>query len=158
MHSRSIPSSRWKQKTQTKILMDKTLTWTNKARTGHLSRTAALTTTLLQQIYYILPATTLTTQQCKQMMQPYLQTGLAAASYLRSFPQAMVHAPHQHFGLGLTNLHTKQGIMHLLLLIKHDHCANNITGQLIQGSLENMHLELGFSNVSSHYPTMTSIL
>jgi len=104
-----------------------------------------LTTTLLWQIYYVLPATTLNTQQCKWIMQPYLQTRIAAAGYLRSFPRAMVHASHWHFGLGLMDLHTEQGITHLLLLLRHGHCTNDLTRQLIQGSLKNVRLELGFS-------------
>jgi len=145
MNPQSILGSRWEQKNT-----DKNISWKHqhKARTGHLSCTAAwlnLTTTLLWQLYYILPATTLSTQQCKQIMRPYLQTGLAAAGYLQSFPRAIVHAPHQHFGLGLTDLHTKQGITHLLLLLCHGHCADNLTGQLIWGSLENMGLEVGFA-------------
>jgi len=78
-------------------------------------------------------------------MQPYLQTGLAAAGYLQSFPSAIAHAPHCHFGLGLTDLHTKQGITHILLLLCHRHCVNNLTRQLIWGALENMHLEFAGS-------------
>jgi len=81
----------------------------------------------------------------EQIMWPYHQTGLAAASYLWSFPRAIVHAPHWHFGLGLTNLQTKQSITHLLLLLCHRHCAGDLTSQLIQGSLKNMHLKLGSS-------------
>jgi len=61
------------------------------------------------------------------------------------FPRAIVHAPHCYFRLGLTNLHTEQGITHLLLLLHHGHCANNLTRQLIRGSLENMCLKVGFA-------------
>jgi len=110
------------QKTQTQILTDKSNTWADKARTSHLNRTAVwlnLTTTLLCQIHYVLPATNLSPTQCEKIMQPYLQTGLVAAGYLCSFPQAIVHTPICHFGIGLTDLYTKQGITHLLTLLWH---------------------------------------
>jgi len=47
--------------------------------------------------------------------------------------------------IGLTDLYTEQGIIHLLILLHHGHCTNDLTGQLIQRCLENMHLEIGFS-------------
>jgi len=62
-----------------------------------------------------------------------------------SFPWAIVHASLQHFGLGLTDMHTEQGITHLLILLKHGYQTDDLTGQLIQGLTENMRLELGFS-------------
>jgi len=148
MNARSVSGPRWEQNNTDKNTSWKNNTLADRARTGHLSCTGAwlnLTTTLLWQIYYVLPATTLSPQQCKQIMQPYLQTGLAAAGYLKSFPRAIVHAPHYHFGLGLTDLHTEQGITHLLLLLCHGHCTDNLTRQLIWGSLKNMCLEMGFS-------------
>jgi len=135
------------EKTQTCILIEKTTAWADKARMGHLNRNAAwlnLTTTLLCQINYMLPATNLSPQQCEKIMQPYLQTRLSAARYACSFPRAIVHASLQHFGLGLTGMHTKQGITHLLLLLKHGYQMDDLTGQLIRGSTENMQLELRF--------------
>jgi len=128
-------------------LIEKTTTWADKARMGHLNQNAAwlnLTTTLLHQINYVLPATNLSPQQCEKIMWPYLQTRLLAAGYSCSFPQAIVHTPLWHFGLGLTDLHTKQGITHLLLLLKHGYQMDDLTGQLICGSMENMLLELRF--------------
>jgi len=108
--------------------------------------------TLLRQINYVLPATNLSPQQCEKIMRPYLQTGLVAARYMRSFPQAIVHTPLQRFRLGLTDMHTEQGITHLLILLKHGYQMDDLTRQLIQGSMENMQLELGFSGSKFKLP------
>ncbi len=60
-------------KTQIQILLQKTKTWADKARTGHLNKVAAwlnLTTMILQLVHYVLPATTPTQQQCDPVMAP----------------------------------------------------------------------------------------
>jgi len=136
------------------------MAWADRARTGYLKHTAAwlkLMTTLLLQIYYVPPATNLNQHQYTTIMQPYLQIGLAAATYLQSFPWAIGYMPAWHFGLGLTNLHPEQGIKHLLTLLRYSHYTDDLTGQLLQGSLEYLHLEIGFSDQISCCSMKTSI-
>jgi len=73
---------------QEKILIEKTRKWADNTRTAHLDHTAAwlnITTTLIGQIYYVLPATTLTPPQCKRIMKPCLSNRLAVAGYMQSF-------------------------------------------------------------------------
>jgi len=63
-------------KVQIKILLEKTKTWADNARTGHLNKVATwlnLTLTILWQVHYVLPATTLTQNQCDKVMAPCLR-------------------------------------------------------------------------------------
>jgi len=70
---------------------------------------------------------------------------ISSSQILALLSPRIVHAPLQHFGLGLTDMHTEQGITHLLILLKHGYQTDDLTGQLIRRSMENMWLELGFS-------------
>jgi len=58
--------------------------WALNTKAAHLDQMAAwlnITTTLIRQIYYALPATTLTQHQCKRIMRPCLMDGMAVAGY-----------------------------------------------------------------------------
>jgi len=135
-------------KTQIQILLQKTKKWTDKARTGHLNKVAAwlnLTSTILRQVHYILPVTMLTQQQCNQVMAPCYQQGLLAARIMSSFPQAILHAPYEYFGLGITNLYHKQDIQHILSLLRYGPNLDDTTGKLIHLGLETLHLKLGLN-------------
>ena len=135
-------------KAQLQILLEKTKTWADNSRTGHLNKVAAwlnLTSTILRQVYYVLPATTFTQAQCDTIMAPCFRGGLPAAGYMRSFPRVILQAPYKYFGLGITNLYHEQGIQHLLALLRHGSNPNDITGQLLRIGLENMRLELGLN-------------
>jgi len=72
-------------------------------------------------VYYILPATTLTPNQCDQIMRPCLMDRMAAAGYNRSFPRAIISTPSKYYGLNLTDMYTKQGIQHLLMMLQYRH-------------------------------------
>jgi len=131
---------------QASILLEKTKEWAQNTKAAHLDQMAAwlnITTTLIQQIYYALPATTLTQHQCEQIMRPCLMDGMAVAGYNWSFPQAIISAPSTYYGLNLTDMYTKQGIQHLLTILQYGHSLDDLTGWLLWGSLETMTLELG---------------
>jgi len=64
---------------------------------------------------------------------------------MSSFPQAILQAPHNYFGLGLTNLYHKQGIQHLLALLWYRPHQDDTTGKLLHLGLETMRLELGLN-------------
>jgi len=131
---------------QEKVLLKETQTWAANTRASHLDRTAAwlnITMTLIQQVYYALPATTLSANQCKQIMTLCLTAGMAAAGYNRSFPRAIIHMPNKYYGLNLTDMHTEQGIQHILAVLQYGHSSDDLTGQRIRGSLETMIVELG---------------
>jgi len=66
-------------KAQLQILLTKTKTWADNARTGHLNRVAAwinLTSTILRQVHYVLLVTTFTQAQCDAIMVPCFWGGL----------------------------------------------------------------------------------
>jgi len=100
-------------------------------RMAHLDQMVAwlnITTTLIWQVYYTLPATTLTKNQCNRIMKPCIMDGIAVAGYNWSFPRAILHAPNKYYGLNLTNMYTEQGIMHLLAVLQYGHSLDNLTG------------------------------
>jgi len=119
---------------QEKILINKTRKWVENTRTAHLDCTAAwlnITTSLIQQIYYVLPATTFTPPQSERIMRPCLSNGLAAAGYMRSFPQAILCAPYKYYGLNLMDMYTEQGIQHILAALQFGHSLDDLTSRLI---------------------------
>ncbi len=120
--------------------------WREKIRTGHLPRHEAwlaMTTTIVRQLIYPLPATTLSPAECRQILSPVLQGALPASGIVRSFPRAMVHAPIRFQGLGVPNLYLEQGLAHIFQILRHAHVASSITGQLIRASVQQLQLELG---------------
>jgi len=121
-------------KLQESILLENTKTWAQNTRAAHLDQTAAwlnITMTLIRQVYYVLPATTLTPNQCDRIMRPCLMDRMAAAGYNRSFPRAIISTPSKYYGLNLTDMYTKQGIQHLLVMLQYSHSSDNLMGRLI---------------------------
>jgi len=107
-------------KTQLQILLTKTKTWADKAQTGHLNKVTAwlnLMSTILQQVHCVLLVTTLMQTQCNQVMAPCYCCRVPAAGIMSSFPSAILQAPYEYFGLGITNLYHKQGIQHILSIL-----------------------------------------
>jgi len=68
---------------------------------------------------------------------------MAVTGYTRSFPRAIIHAPYKYFGLNLMDMHSEQGIQHILVALQFGHSSNDLTGKLIQGSLELLMVEVG---------------
>jgi len=131
---------------QQKVLLKKTWTWAANTWAAHLDRTAAwlnITMTLIWQVCYVLPATTLSANQCEWIMTPCLTAGMVAAGYNWSFPWAIIHAPNKYYGLNLMDMHTEQGIQHILVILQYGHSLDDLTRQLIRESLETMIVELG---------------
>jgi len=119
---------------QEKILIKKMRKWVENTRTAHLDCTAVwlnITTTLIWQIYYVLPAATLMPPQCKRIMRPCISNGLAAVGYMQSFLLAIIHAPYKYYGLNLTDMYTEPGIQHILAVLQFRHSLDNLTGRLI---------------------------
>jgi hypothetical protein len=101
--------------------------WWDKARAGHLSRSAAwlnLTTTVLKTLQYPLAATKFTEKQCTAIMAPVLEAGLPTSGICRTFPRDLVYGPLKYQGLALPNLYTVHGIEHILTVVKFGHCKH----------------------------------
>jgi len=149
MDSWHLLSSRQKQQNPTpQILLSKTKTWADKTWTEHLNKVAAwlnLTLTILWQVHYVLPATTLMRIQCNQVMAPCYHQGLPAAVIMSSFPRAILQAPYEYFGLGITYLYHEQGIQHILSMLQYGPNLDDNTGKLICLGLETLWLELGLN-------------
>ena len=120
--------------------------WKDRLQTGHLPRHLAwqsLTTTIMPQLEYPLPATTFTKQQCKEIMQPVLTAGLPASGIVRTISPAIVYGPMKYQGLGVHDLYVTQGISHTEKLINHAYSSKDPTGQLLRASAQHLLLELG---------------
>ena len=111
---------------------------------------------ILRQVHYVLPATTLTQTQCDQVMAPCFRQGLLVAGIMSSFPRAILQAPHDYYGLGITNLYLEQGIQHILSILRYGPNTDDSTGKLIRLGLETLRLELRLNGqpLSQDWPTL----
>ena len=127
-------------------LRSQSLNWHDQVKSGHLPRHLAwqaLTTSLLPKLRYPLPATTLSRKACINILAPALQAGLPASGIVRTFPRTLVHAPLTARGLNIPDLYSEQGISYIEMLLAHGHKADDITGKLIRGSVQQLKVELG---------------
>jgi len=150
-------------KTQLQILLTKTKMWADKARTGHLNKVVAwlnLTSTILWQVHYLLLATTLMQTQCDQVMAPCYCHRLPAAGIMSSFPRAILQAPYNYFGLGITNLYHEQGIHHILSILWYGPNTDDNTGKLICLGLKTLWLELALNGqvLSQDWPALHQLV
>jgi len=87
-------------------------------------------------------ATTLTWEQCEQILRPALYQLLPAIGINRHFPRKMVYGHKSQYGLGIPHLYDLQGFQHLSALMKFT-SLKNPTGDLLQHSYEALQVELG---------------
>jgi len=62
------------------------------------------------KLMYPLAVTTLTQNQCTEVLRPLLVAGLPAVGYMRVFPQAVIHRPPSRQGIQFPNLYVEQTI------------------------------------------------
>lgn len=72
-----------------------------------------------------------------------LAAGLAKSGIERTFNRAILYGPKDHMGLNLPDLHTTSIMSHIDIIIRHGGQAS-ATGQLLQGTLEALKLEIGW--------------
>ena len=128
------------------FLRERVNNWADRIRTGHLPRRLvweSMQTTITKSIQYPLPATTLTEAQCRWIMAPLLAHGLSGIGVVRTMKRDVVYGPVKYQGLGLSCLFTFQMTEHIVRILKYCTANNNITGQLIQHTLEATKLEVG---------------
>jgi hypothetical protein len=111
-----------------------------------------MTTTILLTLHYPLPATTLTLKQCDAIMTPILQAGMPSSGIVRTFPHALVYGSIEYQGLGVPNLFTSQGISPIERILKYSHLEDDMTGQLIRVSVEQLKLEIGCNGPTLSLP------
>ena len=115
--------------------------WTDRARSSRLPKSLvwlSLTTGILQKIAFPLSATTFTKKECYDLLTPLLATALPTIGINRTFPWAMIHAPLSRQGLALPNTYIKQGICHLQRLTENTARYGDITGHLLDVSIEQL--------------------
>jgi len=108
----------------------------------HLEMWTAVQTTIWRTLAYPLQAINLSRQQWEKIMSPHLKFVLPNLGICRSFPQPLVFAPVENFGLGFLHLFTLQEITRIKELIFHT-ANHTTTGKLGLPSLELLHIELG---------------
>ena len=73
----------------------------------------AVNTTIMMSLKYSLLALTLNEKECKKIVAPVLKVSLPMSEVNRHFPHALVYAPTNRQGLGLTNIYDFQGASHV---------------------------------------------
>ena len=114
-------------------------------RTKHVYRHEAwlaLTTMAIKSIEYCLPATTLSYEECKEIMWIMIKDFLPKSGVNRYIKRDVLYALTGSQGLGLKDIYLTQGISHVNEIIEHV-WKKSITGQFICTSLEYLRLELG---------------
>ena len=131
--------------TQCNKLRAKASGWTQKLKNGRLDQVAtqiALHTTIYRSLAYCLPATTMTPQQCKKVLQPLLFGTLPRMGVVRTMNRTAVHLPRSLGGLGIPDLYTLQGVEHIKVLLTHGG-TQTPTGIILQTLSEFHILEAG---------------
>ena len=119
--------------------------WYEKVRVGHLTRYdawMALNSTVMKTLEYPLLALTLTEEECKKIMAPILKGGLPKIGMCRTLPRKIVYGSLKNQGMGIHNLFTTQGILHIQTLLDHI-WRDTETGKLIRTSIECAKMEVG---------------
>jgi hypothetical protein len=126
-------------------LKRKVADWIQQLSSSKLTRPemwTAAQTTIWRTLAYPLPAINLSRQQWEKILSPLLKFVLPNIGICRSFPQFLVFAPVENFGLGFLHLFTLQEITRIKDLIFHT-VNHTTTGKLGLSSLEILHIELG---------------
>jgi len=122
--------------------------WQRKMQNSKLGRSESifsLRNVLLRQLVYPLPATTMTQEECNEIMSPILTQGLPSAGFVRTFPYALAHGPLKLCGINIPNLFTEQTLTHIQTLLKFSNQPQDLTGFLLRATGESMRLEIGLS-------------
>ena len=105
----------------------------------------SVTMMLWKTLEYPLNATTLTLQECEEIMAPAKQQILHGLQICDKFPLVLLFGPKSRLGLGLPHLYTLQGIMHLEDLIHHT-SQGTLTGDLYRSTLEQLMINIGYGH------------
>jgi hypothetical protein len=107
-----------------KELQRKTNQWCDGVRTRRINPEEAwysLNATILKTLEFPLTTTTLTEEQCKELLRPVLKTALPLCKIQRRLPRALVHGSLRSRGLDVPNLYWVQLIQHLQSIFRHMH-------------------------------------
>ncbi len=140
---------------------DKALYWTDKVRSGHLTKREAwfcLNATVLKTIEYALPATTFRKKQVDSILQPILSIGLPKSGICRNISRKVVFSPPKYQGLGIRHPYIGQGISKLQTIFQAN---QDMTHQLFEASWVRTMIESGYGvnflefNIDWIFPALT---
>jgi hypothetical protein len=148
---------------QADYMQSQALRWADTTRTSGLDRLSTWTffnTTLLKQLEYPLPATTLTEAQCDRILRPSRMALLPLLGINRNLPLVITYGPTKRGGLQIPNIYTQHGIAHIKTLISYGQRSNDPTGKLLRACIEQHKLEVGLGqSLFSHpYKILSPIL
>jgi hypothetical protein len=120
--------------------------WCDKMKSSRLPRSLvwmSFTTRILTKLLFSLPATTFTSQECYDLMTPLLEVALPTIGVNRHFPRVMIHALLSCLGLAIPEFYVEQGLQQLQRFLDCPLRPGNITGDLVNLTVEQLSFELG---------------
>jgi hypothetical protein len=123
--------------------------WANRIRSGTLPQTytwQAFSTTIVSKLSYALPATTFTRTECESITRRLISATLSRSGINKHLLRDLVFGAIAMQGLGYPELYTWQGSKGIARLISTGNSVNNITGFLMEASLQNLIIETGLSH------------
>ena len=129
--------------TQTAVLLSKIKNW-GEHSTGMTKKesSTAMVSTIGRAIRYPLAATTLSTQQCKEVDISFKQNVLGKMGVVRTAPDKVVFSPTKLGGIGLHMTEIDQTIDHVKMIMQHGH-QDTVTGTLLRNTLEQIAIDAG---------------
>ena len=131
--------------TQIEHLKAKTLQWSEKVRTNHVTPQNALlsiNTTIMSTLKYPASAMSLTKKEWQDITSPIHKVGLQAAGFCNKLPKAIRHGTDNNLGLNIPCMYLTQGIMKINKYVSHIH-TNSILGQMLRLCEQTTKIELG---------------
>jgi len=122
-----------------------------------LSSIFSLRNSILRKLAYLLLVTTFTEQQCTEIMQPILSTGLPKIRYIHTMPHAIVQGPLQLSGLNIPNFYMEQLVSQLGMVTWYGSQLSDTMGLLIWAVAESMKLEMGLAGKILRPPSCLSV-
>lgn len=101
-----------------------------------------LNSTFMMSLIWPLAAIPLTKNYCKQIMAPAISHVLYKLKLVKKMKRKVIYSPLYLQGMGLTNIYTLMGSIHLATIVQF-YDTNTDLGHLLQTSLECLMMELG---------------
>ena len=101
---------------QTEKMTEKAEEWARSIARSSLTRSDTILgakTSLYPSITYGLSATTLSKQQSKEVFKPIRKGVLGKTGYAKTMPETIVHGPETYGGIGLKDIYSLQGGLHI---------------------------------------------
>ena len=117
-------------------------------RVGHVNRHEAWTSLsmiTLKSLEYMLPAMTLSEEECNEIMKLVLKQFLPKTGINRNIKRDLLCSPNNIQGFNLQNPYVTQGVTHVKDIIENL-WKQTTTGKLIKCNLEQLRIEIGDNN------------